>query len=738
MKTDLQITHLDVVPGNTARVEIGVTNTAEVIDGVTAIVDGINPDWVRLERPVISLFPDSTQPLALILDIPKTCPAGDYLVIVRIVSTIEAERQTVHDFWLTVEPVVGLDIELRPSIVTGGSKEMFAATVVNTGNTAANVTVHAVEPTRAIDCEVEPNSVVIPQDHEALVDINLRGKRPWFGQPTDYSVTITAQIDDYAIDKIGTFRQKAKIPRGVLTALMLAGIVLLWALIFLWVVSELRSTEPPAKAVGSDFMSGPDNIPLSRVASSIGGTVTSTTTGGPIPRIVIEAFRQAASSQAESIRAADTDTTLESVGSAATDDEGVFLLQSLIPGTYKLRFSADGFNEVWYADDTGSNEIRIDPQQDLGDINVELTGQGGRLLGSVALPPDSPPVPLTVTATQVVERSDGQTSDDPDTPPPTFTQVTTDGSIDLQGLPTPATYQVTVTGPGFETQEFQQVLSGGEASVMNTVNMGAATGSIDGTVRDAAGRALGGVTVTARSGDIEIKSITPTTGNVGQFRIIGLETPQTYAITFELPSYSGATVALSLGAGESRSGVSATLVGGSGTVTGVARATDGTALGGITVTVVGDGFHTETSTLTSSGAGGAAGSFTMADLPVPNSYAISFSDDNYQTETLGAGFLAAGTQNVGDVFLLPTTSEIRGTVSSGGVGLGEITVTLSDGIRPRVTTSATNPAGLFAFADTPPGSYTLTFESSLFQTQVLLVQVPAGVDVVQNATLVAI
>ena len=241
MKTDLQITHLNVIPGNIAELAIDVTNTADIIDGVTAIVDGINPDWVRLERPVLSLFPDSTQPLSLVFDIPKTCPAGDYLVIVRIVSTLEAERQTVHDFWLTVEPILGLDIDLRPTIVTGGSEAMFAATIVNRGNTAANVTVHALEPKRVIDCEVDPTSVVIPQDHEALIDVNLRGKRPWFGQPIDYSITITAQVEDEVVDKIGTFRQKAKIPRGVLTALTLAGIVLLWALIFLWVVTELRS-----------------------------------------------------------------------------------------------------------------------------------------------------------------------------------------------------------------------------------------------------------------------------------------------------------------------------------------------------------------------------------------------------------------------------------------------------------------------------------------------------------------
>ena len=110
MKTDLQLSHLEVVPGQAGRVSIDVINNVDVIDGITAIVDGINPDWIRLERPLISVFPDAADRLELVLDIPHTCPAGDYLVIVRIVSTIDADRQTVHDFWLTVTPAPALTV----------------------------------------------------------------------------------------------------------------------------------------------------------------------------------------------------------------------------------------------------------------------------------------------------------------------------------------------------------------------------------------------------------------------------------------------------------------------------------------------------------------------------------------------------------------------------------------------------------------------------------------------------
>src|SRR5690606_29760250 len=114
-----------------------------------------------------------------------------------------------------------------------------------------------------------------------------------------------------------------------------------------------------------------------------------------------------------------------------------------------------------------------------------------------------------------------------------------------------------------------------------------------------------------------------------------------------------------LGPGAAES-VSATLIGGSGTVTGSAQTIDGTPLGGVPVSVTGDGFRAETTTLTTNGAAGSAGSFTVTGLPVPNDYTISFDSAAHQVETLGASFTTAGTNSVGAVTLLPITGTVTG------------------------------------------------------------------------------
>ncbi len=719
MKTGLAQSHFAVTPGQPTFINIEVTNTADVIDGVTAIVDGINPDWIRLERPMLSLFPDASDMMTLVFDIPKTCPAGDYLVVVRLVSTIDFDRQSVHDFWLTVGVVTGVELDLRPSIVTGGAEERLDATITNTGNAPATITVTALEPTREVDCQIDPSTFVIGPGSPAVLPVVLRGPRPWFGQPAARQIHITAQIDDVVVEKIATFNQKPRIPRGLLTALMLIGIILLWALIFLWVVSEMRSSEPSAKATGTFLVGGPENIPLSAIAGTIEGTVTAATTGQGLPRITVEAIRIDAAGEAVS------------VGSGATGDDGAYLLPSLIPGDYRLRFSADGFTPQTYVAADGSDILAVAPIDPTTGIDVVMVGTESFITGKIALPPGSEGVPLEVEARMIVENSEDATQEIP-----SATQTTTDGTINLGPLPTPADYLVTVTGEGFATQQFEQSLGGSGNSVINTVNLTAADGTIGGLVVDENDQPLGGVQVTARSGATELKAITPTAGNTGEFRFVGLVTPETYVLTFDLTGFTSQTKALSLAAGGSTI-VSARLVGGSGTVTGLAVTPQGDPIGGITVSITGESFTGETSTLTSTGAGGGAGSFTVSGMPVPGEYTVTFTGTGVQNETLAASFTTAGTQDLGSVVLLPLTSQVRGTVRAAGAGLGEVSVTLTDGELSQITTSATSPAGSFSFSGVPAGAYTLTFKRSGYATQVVLVQVAAGVDTTTDVSMAA-
>lgn len=711
MRTQLGLSHLSVRPGTPARVEIEVTNTSDVIDGVTAIVDGIDPNWIRFDAPVVSLFPSSTASLGFTIDTPFDYPAGDYLVVVRVVSTIDADRQTVHDFWITVEPSLGIDMRLRPTIINGGRTAEVLATVGSIGNTTAAVAVTAIDPGRIVDCRVVVPDLSIPPGTEGATIVRLRGPRPWFGQPASRSIVISARSDEIVVEEVVAFNQLPRIPRGVLTFLLLAGIIALWATIFLLVANALGSDDSPGKATATLFNDGgAANVPLSAIAGTASGKVTAATTGEGLARITVEAFRL------------DATGAMVPSGSAATDEAGTYELASLLPGTYKLSFSAEGFDPLWYPDAANADDatpIEVVPQEPVPDLNVVITGQPGSFVGTIAVPESATSPVLTVTATQVV---------DDDSEPFEVTQQST-GEINLQGLEAPATYTIRVEGSGFAPQEFEVDVAAGQVNVLNTVTLGAATGSVAGTVFDAAGLPLGGVKVQVTSGQLVLEATTPTSGNVGQFIVIGLETPRTYVLTFTLDGFSSQTSALDLLAGENRTGIVATLVGGRGTASGTVRDPSGNPIGGATVVVAGNEFEATTSSLTTGGSAGGIGSYRVSDIPVPGSYTVTVSAPGFMSETVRVGFVAAGEQSGIDAVLHPSTGTVSGTVTvAGGGGIGDATVELSDGTEDglRTTTTATSPAGVYVFTDVSPGTYTLRFTAAGRRPYVALIQVAAG------------
>ncbi len=714
MRTTLASSRLLIHPGTTATLDIEVVNTSDVIDGVTATVLGLDPAWVRMTPPVVTLFPDTVGRLTLQFDVPTTCPAGDSMLLVQIVSTVDPTRVSEHDVWLTVDPVEAATMLLRPSVIVAGSDCEIDVEITNTGNIATEYAISGLEATRAVECTAEPASVLVQPGRTVTALLYAKGPRPWFGQTPPRILQVSATSPTIALKESARFTQKPRIPRGVLTALILAGIIALWAFIFLFVVQLIRSGGDPKKAVSETWNEGgAQSVNLADVAGSVSGTVTASTTGDGLARITVEAYR---------IVPNVPDPELTS--SAATDDDGTYTLRALLPGNYKLRFSADGYDPSWFpgtADPAVADVMRIDPLAELPDTDMVLTGQAGLLGGKVPTPEGADAsVPATVTVTMVPARAG-----DP-VPPPVTVQTGPDGAFAVPGLATPATYEVRVERPGFDAEVSEVELSGGQAEVLDNQQLSASNGSIQGTVVDASGSPLGDVAVTLRSGTIERVSSTPTVGNVGTFQIDNLSTPRTYVLTFTRPGFADATISLDLAGGESRTGLSVTLVGGSGTVSGTVVDAAGNPLGGVGITVVRGAVKATTTSLTAGDGTSGVGSYRISDLPAPGTYTVTFTLAGYTTETTTVTFGAAGDQPTVDMTMSLSTGTVSGRVTVSGAGRPGLTLTLSDGATPRTTQSASSPSGGYEFAGVPPGTYMLQVTGAGVQETVVMVDVVAG------------
>jgi protocatechuate 3,4-dioxygenase beta subunit len=717
VRTQLDAPFVTVHPGEPAVFDIEVGNDADVIDGVTAMVDGVDPSAVRLPIPLLSLFPESTGTLAVHLQLPTTFPAGEHVFTVRVISTIDPRRQSAHPVYVSVEPFPAGGLKLRPSLVNGGRRAEITALVANTGNVPLDVTMAASDDAKVLECETTPASVQVLPGETVEVGVSAKGKRPVFGQPAARSITVTATAPDVELVELATFNQKPWIPRGVLTILILAGIVALWAAIFLFVVNLLRDQEVPTKLLATNFLTGGTReVSLSAIGASAEGTVTAGATGDGVERVTVEAFRV-------------TSSGIAATSSTATDEDGVYLLESQLPGTYRLRFTADGFEERWYEAATSVDaaaDVVLEPVAEVEGLDVELVGLPGQMSGEILIP-ESTAGQATVTVTQLVEPGD---------PAPVPQTVTTAGPFAVAGLVTPATYAVRVESPGFDTQDFDVDLGPGEHSVLNTVRMGASAGSLTGQVTDQAGQPLGGVTVSITSGELQTDVLTPTSGAVGAYVVENLPTPRTYVVTFSRDGFGTRTIALDLGPGEARTGVDASLAGGTGTLRGMVTDATGAPVGGAEITVTRGEFTASTSTLTSGSATAPAGSYSVTDLPTPGTFTVTAAAPGFVEATRLVAFPTSGEVSGVDMVLRDSLATLSGTVRGGGAGLGDVEVVLSDGATDRRTITATAPAGRYSFTGVAPGTYTLTVPAvQTFSGRVVLIRLAAGQVVTRDVTL---
>ena len=728
MRTEVATSHLRVTPGVAALLDVEVTNTADVIDGVTATINGLDQAWVSLVTPVVSLFPESSATLSLRIDLPRNCLAGEYLVSVHVSSIIDPQRFSDHEFWLSVDPVSAASLAMHPNLVIGGGEATFVAEITNEGNVTTELIVYALEETRELTAIANPTTVSVPPGETHAVSIDVRGKRPFFGQAVTRVIKVGVTGEGIELEAPANFTQKPRIPRGVLTILILVLIIALWATVFLVVVSALRDKPAETKAPAVNFNKrGNGTVNLAAIAASMSGTITAQSTGLPVPLITVEALR------------IKPDGSLDPVGSTSTGDDGTYTLEALLPGRYKLHFSAGGFGELWYptaADSGSATEVKVDPAGKAEGLDVVLVGKPGSLGGQI-IAPETTGVAAGVSVS-VVQVIDKPKAGDP-LPQPVTVPVDATGTFAVPNLVTPATYAVNITSAKFNPRNFTEVLGAGENRVLNTVTLGAAIGKITGTVVGSNGIPLGNVAITARSGDVEKATKTPTSGAVGQFVVDALETPNTYVLTFHLDGYDDQTIALDLGPGEDRV-INVQLLGGTGTIAGTATDTTGVPLGGAPVTVSRGEFAATTATLTDSGPTGQAGAFAVTGLPTPGSYTVTVSSPGFISQVVRVDLPSAGSATGIAVALPRATGVVAGSVtassataSSGPVS--DVVVELSDGGTPRATASASTPAGAFRFNDVVPGSYTLTFRKKGFATRVVIVNVVADQTVTRNIDL---
>ncbi len=222
-------------------------------------------------------------------------------------------------------------------------------------------------------------------------------------------------------------------------------------------------------------------------------------------------------------------TTEAIVRTVPVGSDGSFSIANVpSPSVYDLVVAKPGYaNDVQRVDLGGGEDrkgVELRLRKGDGLISGQVNGPSGALGGAT----------VTATSGSTVARTVSLTQD----------KV---GSFTLLSLPTPASFTVVVSKPGYASQTVTIALSAGQKLTGVSVSLGQSAGILSGKVSALpSGSPAQGVTVTVTNGALTVQTVTQSTGKVGHWTVGGLTIPSTYTVTFSRPDLAGQTVSVSL------------------------------------------------------------------------------------------------------------------------------------------------------------------------------------------------
>lgn len=356
---------------------------------------------------------------------------------------------------------------------------------------------------------------------------------------------------------------------------------------------------------------------------------------------------------AETFEGQDAEPTPTEVASVAVDATGQFVLPDLpTPATYEIAVDKEGFA-------TQTAIVNLDAGEARDDIELVLRVGDGVIAGSV-VGRDGGPVPnATVSVT------DGTNS----VSTRTLSGGGGTGTFELRDLPTPGTYSVEVGAEGHGSESLTVALEEGQQVEDLRVVLTASVGALSGTVTSTGGVPLGGVQVAVEGGDVTRSTTSLSMGEPGRWTVQRLPVPGEYTLRFSAPGYVTQATSVELLAGPDavRDDLSVQLVPAHASVSGRVMDTDGTPIGGVAITLTGQGVERRTVS-----SDRPPGEYRFSTLP-PGAYTITYARPGSRPQTQLVDLSAGESFPAPDV-VLEAQAGIVGTVTRDGVGESGIDV----------------------------------------------------------------
>lgn len=285
-------TEVQVEPGQTASVDLRVSNAGTIVEQFSFEVVGEAAAWSEVVPPSLSLFPGTEQTATLRFSPPRlwSTPSGPMPFAVKVTPSTQPDESLVEEGTVSVGRFDDLAAELVPRMASARITGRQQLAVDHRGNVPMLATLTATDPSHAVAVRFKPSTMQLVPGRASFVRVVVKPhQRFWRGtpKPRPYKVQVVPS-EGPPVSADGTLTQKPLLPRGLLPILLLAALAALWFLLFKPAIestatsavnSQLAAQQAQTNAIASQLSS--TSAQVKSLSSTTSSTTTTSTTAAP-------------------------------------------------------------------------------------------------------------------------------------------------------------------------------------------------------------------------------------------------------------------------------------------------------------------------------------------------------------------------------------------------------------------------------------------------------------------------
>ena len=189
---------LDVEPGRPAAMAFTVQNTGSVVDRFSFEALGAPGTWVTFSPDTISLFPDASGTVNVVINAPRhfSVSAGPTPFAIKITSSEDPAGSVVEEGTLNVAPFSEVSAELVPHVTRGRRWGRAQLAVDNRSNCVYRAGLESGDPAGALRIAFNAAGIDVPPGGAVFARVRLQPRKTFWRGPTitrPYQVTLVNQ-----------------------------------------------------------------------------------------------------------------------------------------------------------------------------------------------------------------------------------------------------------------------------------------------------------------------------------------------------------------------------------------------------------------------------------------------------------------------------------------------------------------------------------------------------------------